>query len=208
MKLYPNERTVLLIDGANLHATAKSLGFDIDYRRLLLLFQSKVRLIRAIYYTAVTEEPEYSSLRPLIDWLDYNGFSVVTKPMKEFTDATTGKRKFKGNMDVELTVDAMRMANSIDHAMIFSGDGDLRSLVAALQELGKRVSILSTLQTDPPMVADELRRQADHFIDLAVLEKDINRIHPDSPGLGNGKKRRTAPVAHDLTATDDEDWLG
>src|ERR1700743_3862815 len=108
MKLYPTERTVLLMDGANLHATAKSLGFDVDYRRLLLLFQSKVRLIRAIYYTAITEEPEYSSLRPLIDWLDYNGFSVVTKPMKEFTDAT-GKRKFKGNMDVELTVDAMRM---------------------------------------------------------------------------------------------------
>ncbi len=207
MKLYPNERTVLLIDGANLHATAKSLEFDIDYRRLLLLFQSKVRLIRAIYYTAITEEPEYSSLRPLIDWLDYNGFSVVTKPMKEFTDAT-GKRRFKGNMDVELTVDAVRMANSIDHAMIFSGDGDLRSLVSALQELGKRVSVLSTLKTDPPMVADELRRQADQFIELAGLEKEINRIHLDTPGLGNGKKWRSTPVARDLTATDDdEDWV-
>ncbi len=204
MKLYPNERTVLLIDGANLHATAKSLGFDIDYRRLLQLFQSKVRLIRAIYYTAVTEEPEYSSLHPLLDWLDYNGFSIVTKPVKEFTDAS-GKRKFKGNMDVELTVDAMRMANSIDHVMIFSGDGDLRSLVAALQELGKRVSILSTLKTDPPMVADELRRQADQFIELAGLEKEINRVHPDTPGQANGKKRRRAIPAHDLAALDDDE---
>src|SRR5690242_15874462 len=146
MKLYPDERTVLLIDGANLHATAKSLGFDIDYRRLLQLFQSKVRLVRAIYYTAVAEEPEYSSLRPLIDWLDYNGFSVVTKPVKEFTDSL-GKKRFKGNMDVELTVDALRIGNCVDHIMIFSGDGDLRSLVAALQELGKRVSVLSTLKT-------------------------------------------------------------
>ena len=174
MHFYPNERMALFIDGANLYATAKSLGFDIDYKRLLGLFRQKTQLVRALYYTALAEEQEYSSIRPLIDWLDYNGFSMVTKPTKEFTDAT-GRRKVKGNMDIELAVDAMRLADNLDHLVIFSGDGDFRSLVAALQEKGKRVSVVSTLQTQPPMVADELRRQADQFIDLADLEDQIGR---------------------------------
>ena len=174
MHFYPTERVALFIDGANLYATAKSLGFDIDYKRLLGVFRSKSQLVRALYYTALAEEQEYSSIRPLIDWLDYNGFTMVTKPTKEFTDAT-GRRKVKGNMDIELAVDAMRLADSLDHIVIFSGDGDFRSLVAALQQKGKRVSVVSTLQTQPPMVADELRRQADQFVDIADLEQLICR---------------------------------
>lgn len=174
MHFYPSERIALFIDGANLYATAKSLGFDIDYKRLLAYFRSKGHLVRALYYTALAEEQEYSSIRPLIDWLDYNGFTMVTKPTKEFTDST-GRRKVKGNMDIELTVDAMRLADTLDHIVLFSGDGDFRSLAAALQQRGKRVSIVSTLQTQPPMVADELRRQADQFIDLADLENQICR---------------------------------
>ena len=174
MHFYPTERIALFIDGANLYATAKSLGFDIDYKRLLGLFRSKGQLVRALYYTALAEEQEYSSIRPLIDWLDYNGFTMVTKPTKEFTDVT-GRRKVKGNMDIELAVDAMRLADTLDHIVIFSGDGDFRSLVAALQQKGKRVSVISTLQTQPPMVADELRRQADQFIEIADLENQICR---------------------------------
>ncbi len=174
MHFYPTERVALFIDGANLYATAKSLGFDIDYKKLLGLFRSKGQLVRALYYTALAEEQEYSSIRPLIDWLDYNGFTMVTKPTKEFTDVT-GRRKIKGNMDIELAVDAMRLADSLDHIVIFSGDGDFRSLVSALQQKGKRVSVISTLQTQPPMVADELRRQADQFIEIADLESQICR---------------------------------
>ncbi|MEZ5900523.1 MAG: NYN domain-containing protein [Hyphomicrobium sp.] len=174
MHFYSSERIALFIDGANLYATAKSLGFDIDYKRLLTFFRSKGQLVRALYYTALAEEQEYSSIRPLIDWLDYNGFTMVTKPTKEFTDST-GRRKIKGNMDIELAVDAMRLADTLDHIVLFSGDGDFRSLVSALQQKGKRVSIVSTLQTQPPMVADELRRQADQFIDLADLEAQICR---------------------------------
>src|SRR3954451_1128097 len=139
MNFYPTERVALFIDGANLYATAKALAFDIDYKRLLEFFREKGQLVRAIYYTALAEEQEYSSIRPLIDWLDYNGFSMVTKPTKEFTDAT-GRRKVKGNMDIELAVDAMRLSDSLDHIVLFSGDGDFRSLVAALQQMGKRVS--------------------------------------------------------------------
>ena len=139
MHFYQNERIALFIDGANLYATAKSLGFDIDYKRLLALFRQKGQLVRALYYTALAEDQEYSSIRPLIDWLDYNGFTMVTKPTKEFTDAS-GRRKVKGNMDIELAVDAMRLAENLDHIVLFSGDGDFRSLVAALQQMGKRVS--------------------------------------------------------------------
>ncbi len=188
MHFYSSERIALFIDGANLYATAKSLGFDIDYKRLLAFFRGKGQLVRALYYTALAEEQEYSSIRPLIDWLDYNGFTMVTKPTKEFTDST-GRRKVKGNMDIELAVDAMRLSDALDHIVLFSGDGDFRSLVSALQQKGKRVSIVSTLQTQPPMVADELRRQADQFIDLADLETQICR----DPGGRPQREMRTPP---------------
>jgi uncharacterized LabA/DUF88 family protein len=168
------ERIALFIDGANLYATAKSLGFDIDYKRLLREFQGKGRLIRAFYYTALIEDQEYSSIRPLIDWLDYNGYAVVTKPTKEFVDSL-GRRKVKGNMDIELAVDAMEMAEHLDHMVLFSGDGDFRSLVEAVQRKGVKVSVISTITTQPPMIADELRRQADEFIDLIHLVSKIGR---------------------------------
>ena len=178
MKIYPNERIALFIDGANLYATARSLGFDIDYKKLLEVFRAKGRLIRALYYTALAEDQEYSSIRPLVDWLDYNGYTMITKPTKEFTDSS-GRRKIKGNMDIELAVGAMELADHLDHLIIFSGDGDFRCLVEALQERGKRVSVISTLVSQPPMIADELRRQADHFVDLADLEQEIGRDSGD-----------------------------
>src|SRR6476646_1671677 len=144
------EKLALFIDGANLYATAKSLGFDIDYKRLLREFQSRGYLVRAFYYTAVIEDQEYSSIRPLIDWLDYNGYTVVTKATKEFVDQT-GRRKVKGNMDIELAVDAMEIAPFVDQMVLFSGDGDFRSLVEAVQRRGVRVIVVSTISTQPPM---------------------------------------------------------
>ncbi|MBK8083105.1 MAG: NYN domain-containing protein [Devosia sp.] len=174
MSIDPREKVVLFIDGANLYATSKAIGIDIDYRRLLLEFQAKSYLLRAYYYTALVEDQEYSSIRPLIDWLDYNGFTVVTKPAKEFTDAS-GRRKIKGNMDIELTVDALEMSAFYDHLVLFSGDGDFTALVASLQRRGKRVTVVSTLTTSTPMIADDLRRQADFFLDIAELVKTVGR---------------------------------
>lgn len=174
------EKIALFIDGANLYAAAKALGFDIDYRKLLKAFQSRGYLLRAYYYTALIEDQEYSSIRPLIDWLDYNGYKVVTKPAKEFTDSS-GRRKIKGNMDIELTIDAMELADTVDHFVIFSGDGDFRSLVDALQRRGRKVSVVSTLSTQPPMIADDLRRQADHFVDLKTLRDEIGRDPSERP---------------------------
>ncbi len=197
MNFHSNERAALFIDGANLYAAARALGFDIDYKRLLALFRSKSYLVRALYYTAIAEDQEYSSIRPLIDWLDYNGYTMVTKPTKEFTDPS-GRRKIKGNMDIELTVDAMELSNYLDHIVLFSGDGDFRSLVEALQQKGRRVSVVSTLATQPPMIADELRRQADEFIDLRELENDICRV-------SNGRDRRPPPAAEPEFYDEDDD---
>lgn len=174
MNFYASERLALFIDGSNLYAAARSLDFDIDYRRLLNFFEKKGILVRAFYYTTLAEDQDYSPIRPLIDWLDYNGYTMVTKPMKEFTDPA-GRRKSKGNMDIELAVDVMEMTDSVDHIVIFSGDGDFRRLVEAVQRRGRRVSIVSTIKSQPPMVADELRRQADVFVELDDLAADIWR---------------------------------
>jgi uncharacterized LabA/DUF88 family protein len=174
MVFYPEERIALFIDGANLYSAARALGFDIDYKSLLTHFASKGRLLRAFYYTALVEDQEYSPIRPLIDWLDYNGYTLVTKPTKEFTDSM-GRRKIKGNMDIEIAVDMMEMAEHVQHVILFSGDGDFRSLVEAVQRKGTRVTVVSTFRSSPPMVADDLRRQADNFIDLQDLTSVIAR---------------------------------
>jgi uncharacterized LabA/DUF88 family protein len=174
MIFYSQERIGLFIDGSNLYAAARALGFDIDYKRLLELFAEKGILVRAFYYTALIEDQEYSPIRPLVDWLDYNGYTMVTKPTKEFTDAS-GRRKIKGNMDIELAIDVMEMAEHLEHIVLFSGDGDFRRLVEAVQRKGVRVTVVSTVRSQPPMVADELRRQADNFIELAELQPMISR---------------------------------
>ena len=173
-------KIVLFIDGPNTYSAAKALGFDIDFRRLLQEFQSRGTLLRAFYYTAVIEDQEFSSIRPLIDWLDYNGYTVVTKATKEFIDAS-GRRKVKGNMDIELAVDAMELAQHADQIVLFSGDGDFRSLVEAVQRRGVRVTVVSTISSQPPMIADELRRQADVFTDLVELRSKIGRDLSERP---------------------------
>lgn len=179
--MLPSDRTALFIDGANLYATARALGFDVDYRRLLKEFQSSGALLRAFYYTTIIEDQEYTSIRPLIDWLDYNGYTVVTKLTKEFTDAS-GRRKVKGSMHIELAVNAMELADHIDRMFLFSGDGDFRPLLEAVQRRGVHVTVVSTLTSQPPMVADELRRQADAFLDLAELKPKLGRDPSERPG--------------------------
>ncbi len=176
---YPEEKLALFIDGSNLYAAAKALDFDIDYRLLLNWACDQGRLVRAFYYTALLEDQEYSPLRPLVDWLDYNGYTMVTKPTKEFIDSQ-GRRKIKGNMDIELAIDMMEIADHVDHIMLFSGDGDFRRLLEAVQRKGVRVTVVSTVKSQPPMVADELRRQADHFLDLQILAREIQRARTDA----------------------------
>lgn len=178
MQFSTSERTALFIDGANLYSASRHLGFDIDYRDLLGYFRARCNVVRAYYYSALLDTEEYSPLRPLTDWLAYNGYSLVTKTAREFTDAS-GRRRIKGNMDVELAVDMLELAPRIDHAVLFSGDSDFRRLVEAVQRHGVRVSVVSSVRTNPPMVADELRRQADQFLELAEIGVDFTRRMSD-----------------------------
>jgi len=197
MIFYPEEKIAVFIDGANLYATARSLDLEIDYRRLKDFFAKKGRLVRAFYYTAIVDEQEYSPLRPLIDWLDYNGYTMVTKPLKEFTD-DTGRRKVKGNMDIEMAVDMLAMADLIDHVVLMSGDGDFRRLIEAVQRKGVRVTVISSNSTQPSMVADELRREADQFVDLETLRDQVSR--------GRGSRRPTEDVDERYEDEEDDDY--
>jgi len=177
---YKDEKVAIFIDGSNLYSASRALDFDIDYKALLEWVASNGRLVRAFYYTALVEEQEYSPLRPLVDWLDYNGYSMVTKPTKEFTDSQ-GRKKIKGNMDIELAIDMMEMADKVDHILLFSGDGDFRRLIEAVQRKSVRVTVVSTIKSSPPMVSDDLRRQADHFLDLDILAPYIQRDGTTAP---------------------------
>ncbi|WP_333591234.1 LabA-like NYN domain-containing protein [Brevundimonas sp.] len=174
MTQYNTDRLALFIDGANLYSAAKALNVDLDFRKLLDAFAAKGKLIRAYYYTALIEGDEFSPVKPLVDWLDYNGFTVVTKPVKRYTDAQ-GHSRTKGNMDVEIAVDMLGLSPHLDHVVLFSGDGDFRRLVQAVQAKGVRVTVVSSVKSQPPQISDELRRQADAFIDLADLSQDVGR---------------------------------
>jgi uncharacterized LabA/DUF88 family protein len=179
MAFYATDRIALFIDGANLYSASKGLNIDLDFKKLLDEFQKRGVLVRAYYYTAIVEDQDYSPIRPLVDWLDYNGFTVVTKPAKEYTDIN-GRKRHRGDMDVDLAVDMLEMSAHCDHVVLFSGDSDFRRLVEAVQQRGVRVTVVSTVKTQPPMASDELRRQADSFVDLADLAAIVGRPRTSS----------------------------
>lgn len=192
MTFYPNDRIALFIDGANLYSSAKSLGFDIDYKKLLAEFRTRGILVRAYYYTALVENEDYSPIRPLVDWLDYNGYALVTKTAREYTDRE-GRKRWRGDMDVEIAVDMMELAGHVDHIVLFSGDGDFRRLVQSVQQKGVRVTVVSTVKSQPPMASDDLRRQADAFVDLQDLSSIIGR--PARPHMPRFIQNEAAPAA-------------
>lgn len=198
-----NEKTVVFIDGANLYATARGMDFDIDYKKLLAMFREKTDLLRACYYTVLIEDQEYSPIRPLVDWLDYNGYTLVTKPAKDFTDST-GRRRIRSSISVDLAVDMLEIADKVDHIVLFSGDGGYRRLIEAVQARGARVSVISTVSNGAAVVADELRRQADSFIDLRDLRAEIARERSGRPASDDGFDDEDEYDDYDLD--DDEDF--
>ena len=173
--LSENDRYAVFIDGANFHATTRTLGFEVDFEKLMKIFKSEGRLVRVYYYTALPDGTDYAPVRKLADWLDYNGYTMVTKQTRQFTDEETGRRRMKGNMDMELALDMMKLSPHIDHAILFSGDGDFSRLLQEVESLGIRTTVVSTLSTKPPMLADSLRRQTDEFIEIDSLREAISR---------------------------------
>ncbi|MBT9383305.1 NYN domain-containing protein [Pseudooceanicola sp. CBS1P-1] len=173
---HPTDTAAALIDGPNFYATARALGIDVDYKRLMGLLSQTGRLLRASYFTPIsTAEGEHVALRPLVDWLDYNGWNVIAKPAREFTD-DEGRRRFRGNTDVDLALTAVNLAPRITHMALFTGNRDFAPLVQDLQSKGVRVTVVSSMKTKPsPFAADELRRAADTFLDLEDLRPLISR---------------------------------
>jgi uncharacterized LabA/DUF88 family protein len=172
-----DEKVTFFVEGANLHGLSKAINMQVDYAKLLKHFKNYSRFVRANYYTAMVEDAEYNSIRPLIDWLSYNGYNVLTKPAKEFTDSM-GRRKVKGNVDIEMAVDMMESAKFSDHIVLFSGDGDFTAVVGAVQRMGVRVTVVSSIA----MASDDLRRRADNFVELekvrSLIEKPVDTERP------------------------------
>lgn len=166
-------KAALFIDGANLWSTTKALGWDVDYMRLRKYFNTKFNVVRSLYYTAMLDQ-EHRTIQPLVDWLSYNGFVVVTKFAKEFHDPSTGQRKIKGNMDVEMAMDMLIIGQKVDNIVLFTGDGDFRRVVEEVQRHGTHVTAISS--TNPFMIAEELRRQVDEFIELDYLRQHIGKL--------------------------------
>jgi uncharacterized LabA/DUF88 family protein len=194
MAFLPTERVALFIDGSNLFSASRSLGFDIDYKSLLVAFRKKANIIRAYYYSAILESEEFTPLKPLTDWLSYNGYAMVTKPAKEFVDAQ-GRRRIKGNMDIEIAVDMLELSDRVDHMVLFSGDSDFRKLVEAIQRKGVKVTVVSSIKTSPPMVGDDLRRQCDDFLDLADICHEFTRKQSDMKPRYNSNATPAEPYA-------------
>lgn len=174
MNFYPTEKTIVFIDGPDLHGIARSTGVDIDFKKLKSFFQDRTHLVRAFYYTTVVVQDQHATIKPLVDWLEYNGFTLVTKPAK-IRIGSDGRQHMNTNMRVELAVDALEFSQMADHVVLFSSDSAYCHLVATLQRRGKRVSIVSTLANNGAAVADDLRRQADQFIDLVDIAPSIRR---------------------------------
>lgn len=168
---YKDEKMAAFIDGAYLYTISRNLDFDIDYKKLLGWMHERSHLVRANYYTLLFEDQDYSPVKPLVDWLDYNGFTMVTKTARE----ESGSRRRRSSIDVDLAVDAMDLADHIDHVLLFVGDSDYRKLIEVLRSKGVRVSVFGTIRTGSPLVADELRRMADFFYEMEDLIEVIGR---------------------------------
>lgn len=181
-----SQRVAIMIDGPNLFNTSKNLGFDVDFKKLLGLFEQNCLLHRAVYFNMLSERDDTTPVKPLVDWLSYNGYKTVTKPFREFTDAS-GTRRTKGSMHVEMAVEMMNMAQFVEHFVLFSGDGELAYAVNAVQEKGCRVTAVSTMKSDTgSTIADELRRKVNRFVNLddvkGIIDKSVeentSRLHP------------------------------
>jgi len=188
----PGQRVDVLIDGPSFYATTRSLGYEVDYKKFRDHFDEVCDLHRIYYFTAITDNPDdHSPVKPLVDWLGYNGFRTITKPLREFIDPG-GRRRTKGNMAVEIATELVNAAEHAEHILLFSGEGDLSYAVDAAQRKGAKVTVVSSLKVDPPAISDDLRRAADRFVDLADVKDLILRKEITPVPQGGAQERSSA----------------
>ena len=170
---------MLFFDGANTQMAAKALSFEIDYKKLRDGFAERCNVLRSYYFQATPPDgyENYAYVKPLTDFLSYNNYHLITKPFRQFKDAD-GVVRGKGNMDIEIAIQMMKSMNKADYLFLFSGDGDFKPLLEECQLNGHaQIVVVSTLHSEPPVVSDELRKQADHYIDWANLEPVV-KLNP------------------------------
>ena len=183
MAFYKDEKLALFIDGTSLYSAARGLNLEIDFRKLIQEFRKRGRLLRANYYTTILETEDHNPIRPLVDWLSYNGFNTIVKNAREYTDRE-GRRRVRGSMDLEIATDMLELAPHLDHLVLFSGNGDFRRVVEAVKAKGVRVTVISSVKSQPQTIADELRREADAFIELEEMADLIARPRKDTDDHG------------------------
>lgn len=163
--IFETERAAVFIDGYGTHYTCKSLGIEIDYRKLSELIRRQTTVIRNYYFTPLVEGQDFIAVKPLLDFLQYNGWTTVTRPYKEHYVST----------NTALAVTAMEIAPAIEQAIIFSGNGDFTPLIEALKRRGIHTTVASTVRSEQSYCSDDLRRAADAFIDLDDIRSAISR---------------------------------
>ena len=172
---YPNERTSIFIDGRSLFHTARKLDFEVDLSKFSQYFASKFQLVRCSYYTPVSEER--TPLHNILDWLSYNGFTVSTRVFSPDNHPPS----ISSLMSVDIIEQTLGNGYAGDepyalqHVVIVSGDGDYCPVVKFLKSRSIRVSVMSSLETEPLSISEELRRLADNFIELDDLRSELER---------------------------------
>jgi uncharacterized LabA/DUF88 family protein len=184
---FPGERIAVFVDGANIHATLRQLDFQFDYKLLREFFGDCGELLRSYYYTAMKPDGQNDSVKPLVDFLQLNGWTTITKPFRY--QGEPGEITIKGNLDCEITVDMIRMSEFVDHLVLFSGDGDFRYLIEHLQDRGKRVTVASSRVTKTAVLSNELAKQADNFIELETLKLFAGRETKDRARATPGQSK-------------------
>jgi uncharacterized LabA/DUF88 family protein len=157
-------RVAIFIDGSNLFYAALNLGIEIDYTKLLCCLTANARLLRAFFYTGIDRMNERQ--QGFLLWMRRNGYRVVTKDLVQLPDGSK-----KANLDIEIAVDMMRLANHFDTAILVSGDGDLAYAVDAITYRGVRVEVVSLRS----MTSDSLINVADCYIDLDTIKENIQK---------------------------------
>jgi uncharacterized LabA/DUF88 family protein len=177
------ERVAVFVDGANLYHSIKSYYRGVlDYNRLLAVAVGERKLLRATFYIVEKQETDESqgtaSARSFVYNLNKFGYKVRSKPLVIHESLTPeGERtvSHKGDWDIGIVVDMMRLADHTDTYVLVSGDGDYVEAVEYLQsEKGIRVEVISAAQCTSQALLDV----CDAHTDLADIPELFRRPGP------------------------------
>jgi len=161
------DRVAIFIDGENIHYSAKHLNMRMDYLKLCKILAGSRRLVRSYFYTAVSNQSEGKI--DFINFLKLNGFKVVTREVKSFSEGDGATRSVRNALDMQMALDVIEMSEHLDTVVLCTGDGDFRPLVDALVRKGKHVEVCGLRE----MTSTDLIAGSDVYIDLDSLKNQV-----------------------------------